>query len=1003
MFVLGNDDEPQHVSYIKAQPQKVTKQPHEVRYDNYNGFRYGTPNSGESQIYRSVPMSPEGILFQLGPQIGESNVNRLLPTRLQNPHIHRNGFAYHQSTVPNNSLKLFVLSAPHKQSERHPYLAYEQLQCNTGHAPIENQQTHQHVDSYISPPYHGTNESKLYFKQWPEITKHPYPVPNQEMNKYPEFLLSHPRQSIEASSYLSRENQQLTEPKHQKTENLLRKITRTKNQQVPLQQATEYPDDKQTPGQSPIVSQQIGTDVFLADFAAETNENRSGKQSKDLAANIQYSLNSQQSTYPYGQHKSEADRIPAQAPLINQLIDNEMFSAKLTAGPNKSETETQPNEIVSNIQNPFNGQQSIYENNKHDSQPQQIHNQTPFIHQPIYIDSLPTKLPAEQRTTENEQQTTYLATSIQNSLNSQLSIYPYNQEVVETKQIHSLAPFKNEQTGVGAFSTELPTEQNTTENETQAHYLATNIQNSLNSQQSIAPSKGEKVQTEHIHIHTQTPFTHQPIGVDVFPTELPTEQNSTENETQVHYLVTNIQNSLENKQSINHYSQYNAQPEHIFNQARFIHQPIGSQVHPETLSNGPNITGNETQTNEFLNNIQISLNSQRSLHPYSQQKAQPEHIPSKIPFIHQPIGIGVSPTELLISQNITDNETQTSDLATNIQQSLNSQPSIYPYKQEIAQPEHIHSLPPITHESNCSRVFPANLSTRPNGAENKTRATGSVNNVQNSPSNQTGNVTDNAIVSKIKLSHDSEAEIEKLMKDVTRTSDMTNIKQSFTSLQTSNTTDKVNDRKTNRPGVKNSSHQKQVTPKPTPRKPSNQNSKRQKSATHKPASRKSITRKIVIRIPVTQKWALPKSGARKPSTQKSLSQTPSTPSSTPTSSTPTISTLTTSTPIHFTQKPITQTLSTPSPSTGISSTVVPFIPTLPKQTPSIATSSTPTPSIATSFTATSSTAAPSAATPSTATFSTATSSTAIPSTATPFTAKPSTVTSSTKTQSTQAS
>jgi hypothetical protein len=155
------------------------------------------------------------------------------------------------------------------------------------------------------------------------------------MNKSAQFLLSHPRQSVEASPHLSRENQQLREPKHQKVQYLL--TERTRNQKVPLQQAIKFPEDKQTLNESPIISQRIGTELFLADFTAGKNEKTNRGQSEDLAANIQHLLNSQQSTCPYGQHQPQTDRIPAQVPFTNQPIVNEMFSKKF---PNESENKT---------------------------------------------------------------------------------------------------------------------------------------------------------------------------------------------------------------------------------------------------------------------------------------------------------------------------------------------------------------------------------------------------------------------------------------------------------------------------------------------------------------------------------------------------------------------------------------------------------------------------------------------------------------------------------------
>jgi hypothetical protein len=109
-------------------------------------------------------------------------------------------------------------------------------------------------------------------------------------------------------------------------------------------------------------------------------------------------------------------------------------------------------------------------------------------------------------------------------------------------------------------------------------------------------------------------------------------------------------------------------------------------VLPATFSNGPNIISNETQTNEFSTNIQTSLKSQRSLHLYIQQKAQPDHIPTKIPFVYQPLCISSFPTKLLISQNVINNETQTSDFTTSIEGSLDCQPTVHPYTEEKAQP-----------------------------------------------------------------------------------------------------------------------------------------------------------------------------------------------------------------------------------------------------------------------------------------------------------------------------
>ncbi|XP_021925919.1 putative uncharacterized protein DDB_G0277255 [Zootermopsis nevadensis] len=855
-FALGDDSEHRDVPYIKAQLQKMTKQPHEVRYHNYNEFRYEAPESRESQIHRSALVSREDNLIQLSPRIGESYLNTQLPTRLQNPNIRRNDFAYHQSIIPNHPLDLFALAAQHKQSGRYPYVTYEQVQYNTENSPIENQYT----ASYISPSYNETNDSKPYLKQWPEIIRHRYSVPNHEINKYL-------RQSIDDSAYVSRKNHQLTKQKYQKIEYLLTGITRKKNQQKPLEQAKGYPDDKQMPDQTPVISQRIGTDLLLANFAEGQNENTSESQSNDFDTNIQHSENTKQSTCLCGQPKSNADSLNDHGSFANQQIGSEKPSAEISNRQNKTETETQPNDFVSNIQNSLNGQQTTRDCYKANVQPETIRHETPFIKQSTDTDVKSAILP-----TEKKPQIGVSATGIQNSLNSQQSLYPYKQEVQE--QILNPIPLTQKPVGVGIIPTEIPAEQNATENGTQINSLPTSINNSLNNQelvqteyihsptslenepkgvntsterssklnttlsdtqtkylptsaqnsektqQLIVPSKGE-IQTQNINI--QSPFIHQPTGVDVVLTQGPTQQNTTDNETQDHEIAISIQNALDNQQSR---QQYKAQAKHI-------RQPTGNS---EELPDVPNITGNETRTKEFLDNDQNSLNKTAN----SQQVPQPEDIPGKIPFIDKPIGI---------NQNVTDNKTRISNLATDNQQSLNSQSSLYSYKQEEHQPyQQISTLAPFTQES-----------------ENESETKGLISNVQNPPLDQTGNVTNETTISETKLSHDSEAETDKLIINVTHTNDVTNIKQSFIYLQKSNTTDEINDNKTNTPGVKNASN----TLKPTPNKPSNQNPERQKSVPRRP-----ITRKIFIRLPVIPKRAVSESGALDLSTPPTTS-TPS--------------------------------------------------------------------------------------------------------------------------------
>jgi hypothetical protein len=112
-------------------------------------------------------------------------------------------------------------------------------------------------------------------------------------------------------------------------------------------------------------------------------------------------------------------------------------------------------------------------------------------------------------------------------------------------KVHILTPITKQSKSVDIFSTELSTAQNATENETQPIYIDTSLHKSLRSKQSNYTYK-EEVQTGDF----LSPFLHQPKSVGIFPTELPSNQNTTENKTQPESLDASFQNSLNNQQPI---------------------------------------------------------------------------------------------------------------------------------------------------------------------------------------------------------------------------------------------------------------------------------------------------------------------------------------------------------------------------------------------------------------------------------------------------------------------
>jgi hypothetical protein len=606
---------------------------------------------------------------------------------------------------------------------------------------------------HLPPPNHDTNKSKLYSEQLSEKTRQTHSVLNHEMYEYPQFLLRHPLQSVEHSSYIPRENQKLQEQEHQKAENQLTEKIDIKTQHIPLQEENAYSDDKLMSKQTRIAMQRTGTKAFLVGLPVRTNENTSEKESNDLATNIQHSLRNQQPTYPHSQYKSDQELKLNQATLKNQPIDSETFSEKFSNGPNKTENETCQNDLANNFLNflknqelkthPYNQNKTQLEHNKyynpfihqligiesvltnqtenetqtkesannvkillkngqsdgpcetHTAQPKDIPNQHHFIQQPVDSKVLNANVQTGTNTIDNETQTDEFSRNIQNSLHNHQSIFPYKQKVAQTGYISRQTPFVHKSIGVDVFSTNLPTKQNTTDNETQTNELATNIQNSLNNRQSIYSYEQERAQPE--YIYTQTPFVHQLTGVGMFTTILPIGQNRTENETQASYLATNIQNSLNSQQPIYPYKK-EEHAEYVRIQKESIHQPIKFDVSSISLPTEQNTTRNETQPKFLYTRFPTSLNSQYPVYPHKQE-VQMGNIHTQTPFIKGPTGVDVFSTQLPTEQNTTESETQAESLATSFKKSLSIQKSIYPYTQEIKM-GNVHILTPLHSPAN---------------------------------------------------------------------------------------------------------------------------------------------------------------------------------------------------------------------------------------------------------------------------------------------------------------
>jgi hypothetical protein len=649
-------------------------------------------------------------------------------------------------------------------------------------------------------------------------------------------------------------------------------------------------------------------------------------RTKDAVTNIHFSLQDQESTYSYDQLEGQPE-----ARFLHNSATTQFVPEKQTTGPNITQSGIKPNDILISIQNVSGNQHSLHPNNQQQEQITQEYNEARFLKLSNDTQILPETAAPGINVTGNISKTKDIVTMVQISLEDQQPKYPYDQRKGQPEYVLNEAR-KLHHPDANQMLPEKPTTgSNISQDDTKHGDVVSTFQNVLGNQHSIYPNnhREEQIESKYNEAH----FLNQSNGTQILPEKGINGTYITQDDTKHKDVVSIFQNVLGNQHSIYPNNHGEEKIESMYNEAHFLNQSNGTQILPEKATTGTNITETINKDKEVFANITVSLENQQLIYPYDKHEEQKEHMLHEASSLYQSNSTNILPEKLQSGQNITENDINQNDVVTSTENSLGKehkeQPENMPEERSfLYQPKGTHVFSAKNATGPNKTVNTIDIKNLPNNKNSTIYQT--VNRTGNTTVNVEKLENEFGIENEKFLKNVMNTSVTVISFTSVPSSNSTNqsdvqvanrfaIEQSPSQNRTAPETTTL---KSNRKNLK-----RQET---TTRKPASLKSPTQRQATPKPAARTEVTQKPVLRnaathISSTQKISpgTPKSpipSKTKLSIQSQSTQINSTRSSrTYNSSTQTPSTQTLSTKAPSSQTPPTQTASTELPYTQTTS------------------------------------------------------------------------------------
>lgn len=386
--------------------------------------------------------------------------------------------------------------------------------------------------------------------------------------------------------------------------------------------------------------------MFHEKLATGQNVPENINKTNDVVTSSQFSSDDQESTHSYDQLEGQPE-----VRFLHNISTTQFLPEKQTTGPNITQADIKPNDVLTSIQNASGSQHSLHPNNQHKEQITHEYNETPFLKLSNDTQILPETPASGINITGNVN----IGTNIQISLDDQQPKYPYDQGKGQPEYVFSEARILHHPDDNEVLPEKLTAGTNITQDDTTQKDVVSTFQNVLQNQHSAYPNNHREEQIE--STYNEAHFLNQSNGTQVLAERATNGTNITETINKDKEGFAKFTVSLENQQLIYPYDKYEEEKEHMLHETRSLDQPKSSNILPEKLPLEPNITKNDIKQNDVVTNTEDSLRKEH--------KEQAENMPEEGSFSYQPNGTQVISAKHATRPNKTVNEINTKHLSNN--------------------------------------------------------------------------------------------------------------------------------------------------------------------------------------------------------------------------------------------------------------------------------------------------------------------------------------------------